>query len=433
VDCLDATRDRLVADTARRADLVAFHLPMHTATRLAGPLIRDVRTINPSARLCAYGLYAPLNASWLEGLGVRDVLGGEFEEDLAHIARDLRSAREGVEPGPEPAPEGATRALPRLRFLVPDRSGLPPLERYAGLDPGDGRHVTVGYTEASRGCRHLCRHCPVVPVYQGQFRVVQQDVVLADIAAQVAAGARHVTFGDPDFFNGPTHALRVVRALHDAWPVLTYDVTIKVEHLLGHRDLLASLHETGCAFITTAVESLDDRVLARLDKGHTRQDFLEAVRLCREVGVTLAPTFVAFHPWITLDGYNDLLDTIAALDLVAHVAPVQLAVRLLIPDGSRLLELDEVHALVQPFDPATLTWPWRHEDVRVDALHQAVSAVAASLGKGNRYDTFDAIRALARARAGLPPADPIARGATLVAHMTEPWYCCAEPGPEQMV
>jgi hypothetical protein len=232
--------------------------------------------------------------------------------------------------------------------------------------------------------------------------------VLADIAAQVAAGALHITFGDPDFFNGPTHALRVVHALHDAWPVLTYDVTIKVEHLLDHRDLLASLRETGCAFITTAVESLDDRVLARLDKGHTRQDFFDAVRLCREAGVTLAPTFVAFHPWITLDGYNDLLDTIAALDLVAHVAPVQLAVRLLIPHGSRLLELDEVHTLVQPFDPATLTWPWRHDDVRVDTLHQAVSALAASLGNGDRYDAFDAIRALARAHAGLPPAEAMA-------------------------
>jgi hypothetical protein len=112
---------------------------------------------------------------------------------------------------------------------------------------------------------------------------------------------------------------------------------------------------------------------------------------------------------------------------------VQLAVRLLIPDGSRLLELDEVRSLVQPFDPDTLTWPWRHSDARVDALHQAVSAVAASLGKGNRYDAFDAVRALARAHAGLSPAGPSPRGTALVAHMTEPWYCCAEPGPEQMV
>ena len=123
--------------------------------------------------------------------------------------------------------------LPRLHFLVPDRTGLPGLAKYATLQCGDGTRRIVGYTEASRGCRHLCRHCPVVPVYHGQFRVVQPDVVLADVAAQVAAGAEHITFGDPDFFNGPTHALRIVEALHAAHPALTYDVTIKVEHLLA--------------------------------------------------------------------------------------------------------------------------------------------------------------------------------------------------------
>src|SRR5439155_1234828 len=99
----------------------------------------------------------------------------------------------------------------------------------------DGSRRTVGYTEASRGCRHLCRHCPIVPIYNGQFRIVPVGVVLADVDAQVRAGAGHITFGDPDFFNGPTHALRVVERLHAAHPSVTYDVTIKVEHLLRNR------------------------------------------------------------------------------------------------------------------------------------------------------------------------------------------------------
>ncbi len=79
-----------------------------------------------------------------------------------------------------------------------------------------------------------------MPIYNGQFRIVQPDVVLADVDAQVAAGAEHITFGDPDFFNGPTHAMRVVDALHAAHPQVTYDVTIKVEHLLQHRDAAAA-------------------------------------------------------------------------------------------------------------------------------------------------------------------------------------------------
>ena len=108
--------------------------------------------------------------------------------------------------------------------------------------------------------------------------MVQPDVVLADIRQQVAAGAEHITFGDPDFFNGPTHAMRIVEALHREWPAVTYDATIKIEHLLKHRDLLPRLRETGCLFVTSAVESVDDAVLAKLDKGHTRADFIEVVR-----------------------------------------------------------------------------------------------------------------------------------------------------------
>ena len=108
-------------------------------------------------------------------------------------------------------------SLDRLQFLTPLRSGLPPLEEYAHLRI-NGTRKRAGYTEASRGCKHLCRHCPVVPVYQGAFRVVQPEVVLEDIRRQVAAGAEHITFGDPDFFNGPTHAMRIVEALHREFP-----------------------------------------------------------------------------------------------------------------------------------------------------------------------------------------------------------------------
>jgi len=273
----------------------------------------------------------------------------------------------------------------------------------------------------------------VVPVYKGQFRVVQPDVVLADVAAQVAAGAEHITFGDPDFFNGPTHALRIVEALHLAHPALTYDATIKVEHLLQHRELLLRLRDTGCLFVTSAVESLDDRVLALLEKGHTRRDFFEAVALCRVARLTIVPTFVAFHPWLSLEGYCDLLDVLADLDLVGHVAPIQLAIRLLIPEGSRLLEVEDVRRLVSAFDARTLTYRWSHPDPRVDQLHDDIASMVGARPASDRQALFDEIRALAYQRAGLgqPAPRPVSDQAT-VPYLSEPWYCCAEPNPEQV-
>src|SRR5258708_28259458 len=298
--CVDVSRQRFPIEAVAEAGLIAFHLPMHTATRRAVPLIQKPLAARPDVHICCYGLYAPMNETYLRSLGVRTILGGEFEQSLADVADGL---------------DAPSVSLDRLRFITPDRAQLPALGSYATLQVG-GASKRVGYTEASRGCKHLCRHCPVVPVYNGAFRIVQRDVVLADIRQQVAMGAEHISFGDPDFLNGPGHAMAIVDALHAEFPGLTYDATIKIEHLLKHRDLLPRLKTTGCLFIISAVESINDQVLTLLDKGHTRADFDEAVRLTREAGLTLTPTFVTFTPWTTLRDFRELLQPLVDLDLV---------------------------------------------------------------------------------------------------------------------
>ena len=241
---------------------------MHTATRLALPLIDRVRALNPSAHVAAYGLYAPLNAGVLRERGVGTVLGPEFEQDLLELADRVAGAPDGGRVAD--SPDAAPTRLPRIAFMTPDRSDLPPLARYATLQAGE-RTKIVGYTEASRGCKHRCRHCPIVPVYDGRFRAVPVDVVLADIARRSPPAPSTSRSATPTFFNGPRHALALVDGLSREHPGVTYDVTIKVEHLRNHRDLLPRLRDTGCAFVTTAVESFDDRVLALLEKGHTRR------------------------------------------------------------------------------------------------------------------------------------------------------------------
>ena len=413
VTCVDTSKTRLTDEEIAAASHIAFYLPMHTATRLAMPLVERARRVNPSATLAAYGLYAQLNAPFLRERGVQHVLGPEAEGELVALLGNGKG--DGT----------AADRLPRLEFIQPDRAGLPPAARYAALQMPDGTRRVAGATEASRGCKHLCRHCPIVPVYKGQFRVVPVEVVMADVAAQVGAGAQHITFGDPDFFNGPAHARRIVERLAAAHPGVTYDVTIKVEHLLRHAELLPLLRDTGCLFVTSAVESLDDRVLAKLAKGHTRADVFRVVDTCRAAGVTLSPTFVAFTPWTGLDAYLDLLDTIEALDLAEQVAPVQYAIRLLVTAGSPLLELEEIRSAVGPFDAASLTWPWRHPDPRVDRLQQEVMQIAGLRLRGRRAETFAAILEAARQAQGVTgrPEPRPARNRATVPYLDEPWYC----------
>ena len=434
VECVDTSRDPLSNEQLASAGLIAFYLPMHTATRLAAPLLARVCASNPGATLAAYGLYAPLNAAWLRERGVTHVLGPEAEQELVSLATAGRLPANSQLPTSNSQDEGVPRqatAIPRLRFIQPDRTSLPALSRYAALQMPDGTRRVVGNSEATRGCKHLCRHCPIVPVYRGAFRAVPVDIVLDDVRAQVAAGAQHISFGDPDFFNGPAHARRVLERFARECGGVTFDATIKIEHLLKHADLLPLLRDSGCLFVTTAVESVDDGVLAKLRKGHTRSDFVDAVGRCREVGITLSPTFVPFTPWTTLEGYVELLDQIAALDLIASVAPIQLAIRLLVTADSALLELQDLREMVQPFDGGSLTWPWRHADPRVDALQQDVMRLVGSMQRAPRHEAFGRIAAMARERAGLTAraADPAPapHPSSTPPYLTEAWYCCAEP------
>lgn len=408
VICADLSVGALPALEVREAGLIAFYLPMHTATRLAVPAIARVRQLNPAARLCCYGLYAPINEEYLRSLGVSAILGGEFEASLAALA------------------DGAGNlplvSMDRLAFRAPDRTGLPILSRYPKLINGAEKR-RVGYTEASRGCKHRCRHCPVVPVYDGTFRIVPADVVLEDIRRQVAAGAEHISFGDPDFLNGPSHARRIVESLHREFPRLTYDLTAKIEHLIAHPELLPVFRETGCLFVISAVESIEDEVLSRLEKGHTRADFVAVAEAFRRENLTLAPTFIPFTPWTTVEGYRNLLSTIASLDLVGNVAPVQLTLRLLIPSASRLLELNDVQLVTDGFDPAALVWRWRHPDPAVDRLASDVLAIVHDGAKrhDSRHDIF--ARLWEHLSGSPPPPDFHLIARTTIPYMEEPWFC----------
>lgn len=419
VICLDLAVQTLDEDAVRSANLIAFHLPMHTATRIAVPIINRVKTLNPHAHTCCYGLYAPANETLLRSLGVDTILGGEFETGLAGLYKGLDSTSQAA-PQAEPI-----ISLAKQSFRVPNRDGLPRLEQYARLCMSDGRERIGGYTEASRGCKHLCRHCPIVPVYNGRFRIIEREVVLEDIRQQVATGAQHITFGDPDFFNGPGHAIPIVEALHAEFPDLTYDVTIKIEHLIKHAELLSTLHETGCLFVTSAVESVDDRVLEFFDKRHTRDDFIQVATMFRQIGLTFNPTFVTFTPWTTIESYLDLLNLIDELDLIDHVAPIQYAIRLLIPAGSKLLELSKVQDLIEAFDESALCYRWSHPDSRMDRLYEKVLAFVQG-GGDDRRAAYAQVRRLVSSELQDAPAwiaPPVERWRAPVPRLSEPWFC----------
>jgi radical SAM superfamily enzyme YgiQ (UPF0313 family) len=416
---LDLARQRLDLEMVRRARVVAIAVPMHTALRVGVVAAEKVRALRTDARVVFFGLYAALNGEALLGRGAHAVIGGECDDPLRRLLEDLDAGGDGAVPGVRTAAHPAAPWIERPVPPVPERDLLPPLVGYAHLEV-DGRSIVAGQIEASRGCRHLCRHCPIPPVYGGRFFIVPEEVVVEDARRQIVAGARHLSFADADFLNGPGHAFRVLRALHAAHPDITFDVTAKVEHLLKHRDRLAEMRQLGVLFAISAVESLDDRVLRILDKGHTRADVEAVLRAARSAGLAIRPTFVAFTPWSGREAYRDLLAFIAREDLIDAVDPVQLTIRLLVPPGSLLASHPEMTPYLGPLDAERFTWTWAHPDPEMDRLHREATALVEAGG-----DVF----ALAAAAGVEVPAAP---RLSATPRLSEPWFCCAEPMRDQL-
>jgi radical SAM superfamily enzyme YgiQ (UPF0313 family) len=429
VSCCDLSIQKLDSCLTAGTAVVAIYIAMHTATRIAIEALPKIRELLPQASLCVYGLYAPMNADLFRSLGVTTILGGEFENGLVSLAQRIQAGKGAPQSEPD-------TSLEKITFIAPDRSTLPALSKYANLVNVDGTTTLVGFAETTRGCKYFCKHCPVVPVYNGKFFVIPADIVVDDIKTQINQGARHISFGDPDFFNGPGHALKIVRALHQEFPAITYDATIKIEHIVKYPEEIKALKETGCLFILSAVEAVDDDILAYLDKGHTRADFIKALDFLRATDINLAPTFVAFTPWTTLDIYLDLLRHVVDLQLMESVAPVQLSIRLLVPAGSLILDIDNLDDIIGDFDADILGHPWRNPDPRVDQLQQDVQTwvMQAEADGLSRPEIFSGIWEITHKVAGLaaPPLDMKQTGKP-VPRLSENWYCCAEPTCEQLV
>jgi hypothetical protein len=242
-------------------------------------------------------------------------------------------------------------------------------------------------------------------------------------------GARHITFGDPDFLNGWRHSLAIVRALHERRPELTFDCTTKVEHVLEHAGVWEEMAASGCLFVVSALESVNDEILVRLDKGHTTAEAVLAIDLLREHGIETRPSFMPFTPWTTPRDVLEIVDFVAAHDLVANVDAVQYTIRLLVPEGSLLLEREDLREHLGPYEAERLSYPWRSADPAADRLQGRLSALVEQSAAALEATgvTFARIRAAVReatGAAGGPEPEAITMGSTEGRpRLTEPWFC----------
>jgi radical SAM superfamily enzyme YgiQ (UPF0313 family) len=417
---IDLYTDSLQVEIIEDIEFIGISVPMHTALRIGVEAAKRIREVNPKVHIAFYGLYASLNAEYLLENFADSVLSGEFEEELVSLVEEVLDGKRTINT-PSTSP-----ILNRLPFPVPNRKQLQPLAQYAQFIIGDSAEF-AGYTESTRGCLHTCAHCPVVPIYQGRFFVVAFDTVMEDIRQQVQVGAKHITFGDPDFLNAPGHAVKIVKALRQEFPNISYSFTVKVEHILHHKELFSLFKDTGCAFVVTAFESVNDDVLARLGKGHSRQDMETALGILSGADITPHTTWMPFTPWTSIEGYLELLDWIKRNEMISYVPAVQLSVRMLVPPKSHLLDHPDANQWVGHLDAENFTYKWSHPDVRMDELQKEIAQIAETNQDHPPYEVFQLIESISKKLAGVPFIESESQPPTALAkpipQMTEHWFC----------
>ena len=466
VTCIDTSVDSFDTYTAALVDAIAISVPMHTAARIALQLTDNIRKVGITVPICFYGLYANV-ASFSPVAGcINKFISGEYEPSLVKWVDEIAGSNSVVAGrsnidihGLDGAASGVCSAgassnrnvvvLDRSMPVLPNRDLLPSLNRYARLSYYRKEYLT-GYVEATRGCAHKCLHCPVPSVYNGRIRKNDLDILLEDVDNLVSAGAQHITFGDPDFLNSPSYAVRVLSAVHDSFPQLTCDLTIKVSHIVKYADIFPELARKGCIFVVSAFESASDRILELLHKGHNLKDMENAVRILRTNRIEPRVSLMPFTPWTTRNDMITLLDMAVAFDLIPNIDPVQWAIRLLVPPGSLLLKDQRTSGSFRQFDSGKLSYEWASPDGELNALQDDLESIATFISEENLdcIEAFDLIRSRigkifdsscsgSFERVSMGTGEVISGLQSSIAaadrpRLTESWFCCAEPMQNQL-
>ena len=376
--------------------------------------------------VAAWGLYAQLNADYLLAHGVDSVIGGEAEGALVALAEALEADTGAPVPGVRTTARPAAPVLSRLGFPVPSRAALPSLKQYARLER-DGRHELVGYVEASRGCKHLCRHCPIPPVYGGRFFVVPPDVVMADVRQCVEAGATHVTFGDPGLPERPRP-----RAGRGPGPPRRVPARDLRRHGEGRAPPAAPRHAAGAPDARLRVRGVGGGVAQRYRAPPPRQGphagGRRRARPADARGRHPAPAHLG-----GVHAVDDARGLPGHAGLRRRGRPGGLGrSRSSTRSGSwcrraRSWSITRRCARTSaPWSSGRSPTRWTHPDPRMDALQAEVARIVEAAAEAHADDaaTFDQVwRAAGIGTAGRRPVERVAPDRPRPPRLTEPWFC----------
>lgn len=388
-------------------DVLGIYASMHTASVLAEQYLRDRKLPN---KLFVFGLYA----------NVFSEMFSNFQSIHSFDSDELESLLE-VQLNPNYS----------FKHSVPDRTILPSITDYSHIVDGSN-NLIAGSVETTYGCKHECTHCPVPIEFKGMFKTFGTEKIITDVTNQVEEGAKHISFNDPDFFNGPKHALKILQLLNEKHPSITYDSTIKVEHILKYPDYFQELKNLNMLFVISAFETTNDHVLNILQKNHSFNDLNKAVELSLENNIDIRPTWMPFSPWTEQNDLISIIKLIENYKLRETVDPIQLTIKLLVPKNSLILKRPEMKEYLLDYDPASFSYAWKYKFPNIDNIQNELFTYVLQHESENEYTQYLGLVDILESHTNETLLNSEKYSQRIVPKLSETWFCCAEPNKIQL-
>ena len=388
-------------------DVLGIYAPMHTATILSIEYIKDKKLPN---KMFTFGLYGSVLEDFNSSIRyIKDI-----ESDELALFLEINDDHQFS-----------------LKNNIPNRQIFPDISNYAHLVDGSN-NLIAGSVETTYGCKHSCTHCPVPISFNGTFKTYSLEKIVSDVENQVNQGAKHISFNDPDFFNGPIHALKILESLNEKFPSITYDSTIKVEHILKYKKYFKELSSLNMVFVISAFETTNDLVLSILEKNHTSNDLNNSIEISQDFGIDIRPTWMPFSPWTELNDLSNIVKLIEKYELRETVDPIQLTIKLLIPKHSLIIKKPEINKYLGNYEKNSLSFKWKYENNDVEKLQSSLFDFILHnseldehkqyLGMVNIIEKFTDTELLKNSTYDFKN----------VPKLSETWFCCAEPSKIQL-
>ncbi len=388
-------------------DVLGIYAPMHTATILSIEYIKDKKLPN---KMFTFGLYGSVLEDFNSSIRyIKDI-----ESDELALFLEINDDHQFS-----------------LKNNIPNRQIFPDISNYAHLVDGSN-NLIAGSVETTYGCKHSCTHCPVPISFNGSFKTYSLEKIVSDVENQVKQGAKHISFNDPDFFNGPIHALKILESLNEKFPSITYDSTIKVEHIIKYKKYFKELSSLNMVFVISAFETTNDLVLSILEKNHTSNDLNNSIEISQDFGIDIRPTWMPFSPWTELNDLSNIVKLIEKYELRETVDPIQLTIKLLIPKHSLIIKKPEINKYLGNYEKNSLSFKWEYENNDVEKLQSSLFDFILNNSELDEHKQYLGMVNIIEKCTDTKLLTNSSYDFKNVPKLSETWFCCAEPSKIQL-